>query len=164
MQSLGALTHISFQEPGACDYESASAYMKELGLYHKEIEQFYRRMVFNCLAVNQDDHVKNVSFIMDKNGKWQLSPAYDVTFSYNPENKWLRAHQMTVNGKQTDIGLSDLIEAGSRMEIKERRCKDIINEVKQAVSKFNSFAEQVGIKEKTADYINSIIAANTVDI
>ena len=135
MQSLGALTHISFQEPGACGYELASAYMKELGLYHKEIEQFYRRMVFNCLAVNQDDHVKNVSFIMDKKGKWQLSPAYDITFSYNPANRWLRAHQMTVNGKQTEIGLSDLIEAGNRMEIKERRCKDIINEVRSVVGR-----------------------------
>lgn len=164
MQSLGALAHISFQEPGACGYELASAYMKELGLYHKEIEQFYRRMVFNCLAVNQDDHVKNVSFIMDKNGKWQLSPAYDITFSYNPANKWLRAHQMTVNGKQTEIGLSDLVEAGSMMDIKEGRCKDIIKEVSLAVSKFNSFAEKVGIKEKTATYINSIIAENMVDI
>ena len=164
MQSLGALTHISFQEPGACGYELASAYMKELGLYHKEIEQFYRRMVFNCLAVNQDDHVKNVSFIMDKKGKWQLSPAYDITFSYNPANRWLRAHQMTVNGKQTEIGLSDLIEAGNRMEIKERRCKDIINEVRSVVGRFSSFAEQVGIKEKTANYINSILEANTVDV
>lgn len=164
MQSLGALTHISFQEPGACGYELASAYMKELGLYHKEIEQFYRRMVFNCLAVNQDDHVKNVSFIMDKKGKWQLSPAYDITFSYNPANRWLRAHQMTINGKQTEIGLSDLIEAGNRMEIKERRCKDIINEVRSVVGRFSSFAEQVGIKEKTANYINSIIDANTVDV
>ncbi len=164
MQSLGALTHISFQEPGACGYELASAYMKELGLYHKEIEQFYRRMVFNCLAVNQDDHVKNVSFIMDKKGKWQLSPAYDITFSYNPANRWLRAHQMTINGKQTEIGLSDLIEAGNRMEIKERRCKDIINEVRSVVGRFSSFAEQVGIKEKTANYINSILDANTVDV
>ena len=164
MQSLGALAHISYQEPGACGYELASAYMKELGLYHKEIEQFYRRMVFNCLAVNQDDHVKNISFVMDKSGKWQLSPAYDITFSYNPDNKWLRAHQMTVNGKQTEIGLSDLIEAGSRMGIKERRCKDMISEVKTAVGQFGSFAEKVGIKEKTAGYIKSVIDANSVDI
>jgi len=164
MQTLGALTHISYHEPGACGYELAAAYMKEMGLYHKEIEQFYRRMVFNCLAVNQDDHVKNISFIMDRSGKWQLSPAYDITFSYNPLNKWLRAHQMTINGKQTEIGLSDLVEAGRKMEIKERRCKEIINEVKAAVGKFGSFAEQAGIKEKTVDYINSIIHANMVDI
>ena len=162
MQSLGALTHISYQDPGACGYELAAMYMKELGLSYKEIEQFYRRMVFNCLAVNQDDHVKNISFIMDKTGKWMLSPAYDITFSYNPTNKWLRAHQMTVNGKTMKIGLADLLEAGSKMGIKERRCKAIINEVSLSVDDFQMFAEQVGITEKTCEYIHSIIAANRV--
>ena len=162
MQSLGALTHISYQDPGACGYELATMYMKELGLSYKEIEQFYRRMVFNCLAVNQDDHVKNISFIMDKTGKWMLSPAYDITFSYNPTNKWLRAHQMTVNGKTMKIGLADLLESGSKMGIKERRCKAIINEVSLSVDDFQMFAEQVGITEKTCEYIHSIIAANRV--
>lgn len=164
MQSLGALTHISYQEPGVCGYELAAMYMKELGISYKEIEQFYRRMVFNCLAVNQDDHVKNISFLMDRAGKWMLSPAYDITFSYNPANKWLCAHQMTVNGKTKEIGLTDLLEAGSKMEIKERRCKDIISEVGTSVSDFATFAEQAGIKEKTTEYINSIIAANMVKI
>ena len=164
MQSLGALAHISYQEPGLCGYELAADYMKELGLYYKDIEQFYRRMVFNYLAVNQDDHVKNVSFIMNRSGQWQLSPAYDLTFSYNPTNKWLRAHQMTVNGKQSEIGLSDLVEAGNKMGIKEKRCKDILSEVQTSVSNFKSFAEQVGLKEKTVEYINSIIRENMVNI
>ena len=164
MQSLGALAHISYQEPGVCGYELAAMYMKELGLSYKEIEQFYRRMVFNCLAVNQDDHVKNISFIMDRSGKWMLSPAYDITFSYNPSNKWLRAHQMNINGKTTEIELFDLLEAGAKMGIKERRCKDIINEIGIKVSGFKSFAEQVGIKEKTYNYINSVIEANMIKI
>lgn len=164
MQSLGALAHISYQEPGICGYELAAMYMKEVGISYKEIEQFYRRMVFNCLAVNQDDHVKNISFLMDRNGKWSLSPAYDITFSYNPTNKWLRAHQMTVNGKTAGIELSDLLEAGSRMGIKERRCKDIIREVLTSVGEFAVFAEQVGIKEKTCEYIHSIMEANSVDL
>jgi len=164
MQSLGALTHISYQEPGACGYELAAMYMKKLGISYKETEQFYRRMVFNCLSVNQDDHVKNISFIMDRTGKWFLSPAYDITFSYNPTNKWLRAHQMTVNGKTQKIGLSDLLEAGNKMGIKIHRCKDIISEVLPAVADFSVIAEQVGIKEKTCEYISSIIAANKVDI
>lgn len=164
MQSLGALTHISYQEVGVCGYEMAVDYMKELGIIYKDIEQFYRRMVFNCLAVNQDDHVKNVSFIMDRNGKWKLSPAYDITFSYNSTNKWLRAHQMTVNGKTTDIELSDLLAAGKWMGIKERRCKDIINEVGASVDDFISIAEKVGIKEKTAEYIRSIIIRNMVKL
>lgn len=164
MQSLGAMAHVSYHEPGLIGYELAARYMKELGISYKEIEQFYRRMVFNCLAVNQDDHVKNISFIMDRTGKWILSPAYDITFSYNPTNKWLRAHQMTVNGKTSEIGLEDLFEAGSKMGIKERRCKDIIGEVDLSVSNFGKFAEQAGIKEKTCDYINSIIALNSVRI
>lgn len=163
MQSLGALTHISYQEPGVCGYELAAMYMKEIGILYKEIEQFYRRMVFNCLAVNQDDHVKNISFIMDRSGKWKLAPAYDITFSYNPANKWLRAHQMTVNGKTSEIKLSDFLEAGAKMGIKERRCKDIISEISISVNNFGTFAEQAGIKEKTAIYINSVIAANRID-
>lgn len=164
MQSLGALAHISYQEPGVCGYELAAMYMKEIGLSYKEIEQFYRRMVFNCLAVNQDDHVKNISFLMDKSGKWMLSPAYDITFSYNPSNKWLCAHQMTVNGKTVGIGLPDLLEAGAKMGIKNRRCKDIIGEIVVSVSGFAAFAEQVGIREKTYNYINSVIDVNMVKI
>lgn len=160
MQSLGAMAHVSYQEPGAMGYELAAMYMREIGLSHKEIEQFYRRMVFNCLTVNQDDHVKNISFIMDRTGKWMLSPAYDITFSYNPTNKWLRAHQMTVNGKTTEIGMADFLEAGKKMEIKERRCKDIINEISASVARFSTFAEQAGIKEKTCNYIESIITRN----
>lgn len=162
MQSLGALAHISYQEPGVCGYELAAMYMKEIGISYKEIEQFYRRMVFNCLAVNQDDHVKNISFIMDRTGKWMLSPAYDITFSYNPSNKWLRAHQMTVNGKTTEIGLSDLLEAGAKMGIKDRRCRDIISEIGASVSDFARFAEQAGIKEETSQFINSVIDGNMV--
>lgn len=164
MQSLGALAHISYQETGVCGYELAAMYIKEIGLSYKEIEQFYRRMVFNCLAVNQDDHVKNISFIMDRTGKWMLSPAYDITFSYHPSNKWLRAHQMTINGKTTDIKMSDILVAGAKMGIKEKRCKDIISEIGTKVSGFQFFAEQVGIKEKTYNYVNSVIAANMIKI
>ena len=158
MQSLGALAHISYKEPGICGYELAAMYMKELGITYKEIEQFYRRMVFNCLAVNQDDHVKNISFLMDRTGTWHLSPAYDITFSYNPTNKWLRAHQMTINGKTTEITNADLLTAGSHMGLKARRCKDIISEVLSAVKSFSVFAEQAGISEKTYAYIDSIIS------
>lgn len=164
MQSLGALAHISYQEPGVCGYELAAMYMKEIGLLYKEIEQFYRRMVFNCLAVNQDDHVKNISFLMDRTGKWMLAPAYDITFSYNPANKWLCAHQMTINGKTIGIKESDLLAAGAKMGIKDKRCKDIISEVGTVVSDFKSFAEKAGIKEQTYEYINSVLEANVIKV
>lgn len=101
---------------------------------------------------------------MDRSGKWMLSPAYDITFSYNPSNKWLRAHQMTINGKTMEIELKDLLEAGVKMGIKERRCKDIINEIATKVGNFKSFAEQAGIKENAYHYINSVIEANMIKI
>lgn len=157
MQSLGALAHINYQNPGLCAYELAAFYMRQIGLSYKEIEQFYRRMVFNCMAVNQDDHVKNVSFIMDKTGKWRLSPAYDITFSYNPQNKWLRAHQMTINGKTVGITGNDLLQAGKNMGIKERRIKEIIKETESCILRFSDFSEQAGIREETFASIDSVI-------
>lgn len=160
MQSLGALAHISYQEPGICGYELAASYMKELDLTFKEIEQFYRRMVFNCLAVNQDDHVKNISFLMDRDGKWTLAPAYDITFSYDINNKWLRAHQMTVNGKNVDIDAQDIIAAGLKMGIRERKCRDIFEEVRNTVLNFSGFATKAGMSEKTYQYVNSVISTN----
>lgn len=162
MQSLGALAHISYQEPGLCGYELAARYMMEIGLLPKEIEQFYRRMVFNCLAVNQDDHVKNISFLMDRSGKWTLAPAYDITFSYDLSNKWLRAHQMTVNGKTTNIGLSDLLAAGQNMGLKEKRCKEIIGEVEATVKHFADYAGEAGIQEKTIKSIETILEQNRI--
>lgn len=162
MQSLGAIAHVSYNEPGICGYELAAMYMKEMGLSYKEIEQFYRRMVFNCLAVNQDDHVKNISFLMDRTGQWMLSPAYDITFSYNPSNRWLCAHQMTINGKTIGINGIDLLTAGVKMGIKEKRCKEIISDIGSKVSNFKHFAEQAGIKEKTYNYINSVIDSNMI--
>ena len=157
MQSLGAIAHISYQEPALCSYELAARYMKEIGLVPKEIEQFYRRMTFNCLAANQDDHVKNMSFLMDRTGRWSLAPAYDITFAYDKDNKWLRGHKMTVNGKTTDIAATDIVAAGTAMGLKERRCKDIAEECTEVIAHFSDFAKEAGIRKETVDYINSII-------
>ena len=162
MLSLGALTHISYKEPCLCSYELAVQYMKELNISAKEIEQFYRRMVFNCLAVNQDDHVKNVSFLMDRNGRWKLAPAYDLTFSYNPDNRWLRTHQMTINGKNRDIGLEDLLAAGANMGISKKKCMNIVSEIDKVVSKFEEYADAVGIREKTVNDIRVVLDENRV--
>lgn len=157
MQSLGALSHISYQEPALCSYELAARYMKEIGLLPKEIEQFYRRMTFNCLAANQDDHVKNISFLMNRTGKWSLAPAYDITFAYDKDNKWLLGHQMTVNGKTTNIKTADIVAAGKAIGLKERRCKDIIEECAEVIDRFPDFAKEAGLRKETVDYINGII-------
>ena len=162
IQSLGALAHISYNEPCLCSYELASFYMQQLNLRQEEIDQFYRRMVFNVLSVNQDDHVKNISFIMNKKGIWSLSPAYDITFSYDRDNKWLKAHQMTINNKSSNITLDDLLIAGSKMGIKKSNCMNIIKEVTEVVSNFSYYAKDVGIKDSTIKYIESIIKENKV--
>ncbi|SFB69386.1 type II toxin-antitoxin system HipA family toxin [Butyrivibrio sp. YAB3001] len=157
MQTLGALAHIDYSVPALCSYEQAAMYMQQMRLKSDEIEQFFRRMVFNVMAVNQDDHVKNISFLMDRNGKWKLSPAYDITFSYNLSNVWLKAHQMRVNGKVSAITMNDLHDAGKAMGISTSKRKKIIQEVHEAVSNWTNIAERNGIRENTMKNIKNVI-------
>lgn len=149
MQTLGALGHIDYNTPCLCSYEQAAVYARQLGVENRDIEQLFRRMVFNVLAVNQDDHVKNISFLMDRKGCWRLSPAYDMTFAYNAQNKWLSAHQMTINRKKSGITKDDMLACGKAMDIKASKANKIINEVKTVVDDWKSYAERVGIREIT---------------
>ncbi len=158
MQTLAALAHIDYNVPRLCSYELASTYMRQMGLGQSQIEQFFRRMVFNAIAVNRDDHVKNVSFLMDRNGSWSLSPAYDITFSYNPTNKWLQKHQMMINNKSEDIQLDDLIQAGIKMGVSKVKAKTIIEEVRTAVGLWSKLADQQGIREQTIQLIGNTIS------
>lgn len=153
MQTLGAIAHIDYNYPGLCSYEQAAGYMRRMGLPASDINQLFRRMVFNVLAVNQDDHVKNISFIMNRAGEWGLSPAYDMTFSYDTSNLWLSAHQMLINGKKTNITFEDLIECGNNMDISTSRCKHIIEEVLSAVDRWLEIADNSGVSQKTAETI-----------
>ena len=164
MQSLGAIAHISYKEPRLCSYEMAAGYMREMKLPMIDIEQFFSRMVFNCVAVNQDDHVKNISFLMDRSGKWRLSPAYDVTYSYDVTNQWLSAHQMTIKGKKSDINLTDLLEVGGKMGLKKKKCMDIISKISLVVSNFEKYANEANIRERTYADIKKILDQNTVEI
>ena len=157
MQTLGALAHLDYSFPALCSYEQAAMYMRQMDLTAKEIEQFFRRMVFNVIAVNQDDHVKNISFLMNRKGKWSLSPAYDITFSYNPDNVWLKAHQMKINNKTTGITRDDLLAAGANMGISTVKVKRIINEVIDAVSNWEQIAKDNGIRQKTIDAVSSVM-------
>ena len=107
MQSLCAMAHYDFNMAGAYSYEQAFLVMRELGLPMQAIEQQFRRMVFNIVARNQDDHVKNIAFLMDKAGNWTLSPAFDLTYSFNPDGAWTARHQLTMNGKRDDFEYDD---------------------------------------------------------
>jgi len=163
MQSLGAISHIDYNVPGLCSYELAAMTARRMGLSSRDIEQFFRRMVFNVLAVNQDDHVKNISFLMDRQGNWTLSPAYDITFAYDSGNKWLQSHQMTINGKQSNILIEDLIACGENMDLKTFKCKKIIEDVKSAVNEWQTIAQSVGIREKTIRLIKKALESNRIE-
>lgn len=160
MQTLGALGHFDYNAPGAYSYEQASYIMNRLSLGAVAAKQFFRRMVFSVLAENRDDHVKNISFLMDKKGKWSLSPAYDVTYAYNPVNHWLAHHQMTINGKTDKITYADLHSAGLAMNVSEKEILNIYSEVYDVVSHWTDFAEKAMVPEKETEEIKNQLATH----
>ena len=155
MQTLGGIAHFDFNQPSAYSYEQAVEVMRRLRLSNKEISQFFRRMVFNVFARNQDDHVKNISFLMDRTGKWSLSPAYDMTYAYNPGGTWTGAHQMTINGKQSAIDMQDLLTSGHIMGLRKAEIDSIITDVRTSLSKWDQFAESAGLPEQITGKISN---------
>ena len=145
MQSLCGLAHYDFNMAGAYSYEQAFEVMRKLRLSKAEAAQQYRRMLFNVIARNQDDHTKNISFFMSKDGKWQLSPAYDVTYSHNPAGKWTNQHQMSINGKRDHFTKEELINTGKSISISKP--EKIIDEVIAAISKWLYFSDAAGVKK-----------------
>ena len=145
MQTLGAMAHYDFNSAGAYSYEQALLVMRQLALPMNAIEEQYRRMVFNIVARNQDDHVKNIAFLMDKAGQWSLSPAFDMTYSYNPSGVWTSSHQMTLNGKRDDFRADDFDACANSVSMKRGRAKTIVEEVIHSVSRWQDFAYDAGI-------------------
>lgn len=146
MQSLCAMAHYDYKASGKYSYEEAFAVMRKLRLNYSDKEQLYRRMVFNVMARNQDDHTKNISFLMDRNGTWSLSPAYDVTYSFNPDGQWTNAHQMSLNGKTDNFTRNDMIEAGKYAGIKKPR--EIIQRIQEGIANWDGFANEAGVSRK----------------
>lgn len=145
MQTLCGIAHYDFGMLHAYSYEQAFAVMRVLGLSNSESQQMFRRMVFNVIIRNQDDHTKNISFLMDKNGKWSLSPAYDISFSYNPQGQWTNMHQMSVNGKFDNIKRDDLLECARKNDI--RNANTIIDEISESVHTWAAIARNCGVPE-----------------
>ena len=150
MQTLAGLAHFDFGVTGANSYEQAVEVARRIGLGQAEAEQAFRRMVFNVLARNQDDHVKNISFLMNRHGEWSLAPAYDVTYAYNPTGAWTGKHQMTINGKQDNIDEGDLHACARHMSLRPTRTRDVIAAVRHAVANWSSFAERAEVPESQA--------------
>jgi len=145
MQSLCALAHFDFNLAGGYSYEQALQVIRQLGLPMRAIEEQFRRMAFNIIARNQDDHVKNIAFLMDKSGTWSLSPAFDMTYSFNPAGDWTASHQMSMNGKRDDFTMDDFNACAKVVSMKRGRAEAIVNEVREVVSRWQDYAEEAGI-------------------
>jgi serine/threonine-protein kinase HipA len=147
MQSLGALAHFDFNTPGAYAYEQALLTIRQLGLPMEAVEEQFRRMTFNIIARNQDDHVKNIAFLMDKTGRWSLAPAFDMTYSYNPSGLWTARHQMTMNGKREDFTKQDFRACAKSALLKRGRADAIVKEVQAAVAQWPDYAAQAQVTD-----------------
>ncbi|HEY3828218.1 MAG TPA: type II toxin-antitoxin system HipA family toxin [Solirubrobacteraceae bacterium] len=155
MQTVGALEHVSYNEPGTYSYEQVLLLIRRLGLGTPVAEQQFRRMVFNVVARNQDDHVKNIAFLMDRTGAWSLAPAYDVIWAWKPGNPWLDSHQMSINGKRDGFSVADLRAVAGVAGLKRGRAEAILAEVSEIVAGWREVAAEVGVDERMAEQIAS---------
>lgn len=162
MLSLAAIAHYDYNLAGAYGYEQAMMIMQDLGLERDEIEQQFRRMVFNIVARNQDDHVKNIAFLMDRKGNWSLSPAYDVTYSFNPSGDWTSAHQMTLNQKRDNFVMSDFETCANLARLKQGQPKRILSEVQSVVRKWRDYADEAGVQPEQRDRIQNALRLETI--
>jgi serine/threonine-protein kinase HipA len=153
MQSLGALAHLDYNLPGAHAYEQAMLTIRQLDLPAESVEELFRRMAFNIVARNQDDHVKNVAFLMDKRGAWALAPAFDVIYSYNPSGPWTATHQMTMNGKRDGFARGDFRACGRSALLTRGRADAIVDQVREAAARWPEFADQARVPEASRDEI-----------
>ena len=161
MQSLAALSHLDFRQPGANSYEQAFQAIRRLGLTHEASEQQFRRMVFNIVARNQDDHVKNIAFLMDRDGTWSLSPALDLVYSYNPRGRWTSEHQMSVNGKRDAFTVEDLRRVAEVASLKRGQAERILTEVVDAVKAWPKLAAKAEIDD---DRIGQIASTHRLNL
>jgi serine/threonine-protein kinase HipA len=161
MQSFCAMEHFDFKKAGAHSYEQALRTIRKLGMPMAMIEEQFRRMAFNIIGRNQDDHVKNIAFLMDKSGNWSLSPAFDMTYSYNPQGEWTSRHQMSLNGKRDDFTIEDFKACAKNASMKRGRAEDIVQQVQEAVLQWKHFADESGVPPAVAD---GIAKAHRTDI
>ncbi len=160
-QSLCALAHYDFNDPGAYAYEQALMVIRRLGLGMAALEQLFRRMVFNVIARNQDDHVKNIAFLMDRDGRWSLAPAFDMTYSYNPAGRWTVQHQMSINGKRDGFTMDDFRACAQSAMMKRGRAATIVAEVATAVAQWPDFAARAQV---AAEWVFQIQGALRLDL
>ena len=143
MQSLCALAHYDFNAAGEYGYEQALSTVQRLKLGYPALRELYRRMLFNVLARNQDDHTRNIAFLMDRDGKWMLAPAFDMVWAYNSQGTWTNRHQMTVNGKRDGFARTDLLAVAEQFGIKG--AVEILQKVANVVRRWPTFARECSV-------------------
>ncbi len=161
-QTLAALAHFDYNDPLRHSYEQAFRITRRIVNDIRAERELFRRMAFNVLAWNCDDHVKNISYLMDRSGTWRLAPAYDECYAYNPNGSWTSGHQMSVNGKNTDVGRADLVAAGKVAGLGESVCRDIIDGVREAVCGWLRFAAEAEVPDSVAAKIERQLNAATL--
>ncbi len=158
MQTLCGIAHFDYRLHRAYSYEQAFNVMRALRLPYSEAQEMFRRLVFNVVVRNQDDHTKNISFLMDESGKWRLSPAYDMGYAYNPKGGWTATHQMSVNGKFDNITSEDLLVFARQNNIKDSA--SIIDGICEAASNWPALAVGCGVPHNTTEAIFSNLLLN----
>ncbi len=155
VQTFCAMMHYDFNDIYSYSYEQLFQTMRALRLTYPEAEQMFRRMVFNVMAQNCDDHTKNFAFMMNLQGEWRLTPAYDVCHAYRPGSAWVSQHALSINGKRQGISRDDLLEVGRQMNVK--KAPVIIQQIAETVAKWHEFAEQVKVETKLRDAIGGTL-------
>jgi serine/threonine-protein kinase HipA len=162
IQSLCALAHLDFRMVGAHDYAQLFEIVERLGLGPEVTAEVFRRMVFNVASANCDDHTKNFSFLLPEDGRWQLTPAYDVTHAHNPQSYWTAQHLMAINGRTRDIEKTDLATVGDRFEVPDATA--IVGAVLGAVDSWSEYAKQAGVGRKAKDEVGGDIVAMSASL
>lgn len=159
IQTLCGIQHFDYNNLQGYSYEQLFQTMRMLKMTYPEAEQMFRRMVFNVMATNYDDHTKNFSFRLKQNSKWELSPAYDICYSYDPNNVWVSQHTLSINGKHKEIKKSDLMKIASDNNIK--KAERIIEEIKTTVCNWGKYSAMAKVSVELSNSISiTLIAPN----
>jgi serine/threonine-protein kinase HipA len=151
VQTFCALKHFDYNLVNSFSYEQLFQCMRELKLTYADAEQMFRRMVFNVIARNCDDHTKNFSFLLKEGGRWELAPAYDLCHAYRPGSEWVSQHALSINGKRKEITKADLLVIGESIRCK--KASEIIDEINYTVNQWEKFAGKVNVKSTLHDAI-----------
>ena len=157
VQTFCGMQHFDYNNLYGYSYEQLFQTMRILKMTYPEAEQMFRRMVFNVMATNYDDHTKNFSFLLKQNDKWELAPAYDLCYSYDPENIWVSQHSLSINGKHKEINNSDLMTIANANNIKKG--KKIIKKIKEIVCNWSKYADEAGVSPELKDSITKTLVA-----